>query len=168
MERLPSLLKSRKISPQQDNHQAFPQPVGFNEFVTVPFKGKAISRQPSLPILHHLQFRRGSQRTPQASQGGWVREANTIVLVGFGEQPSQISWYNRTVLGAKFGADCVDEDIRDFILDDRQEEPVGPVTQGSYTRHTLHDGNGPEPFALVGPLGNSLPYNLSSKPHFPF
>ncbi|KAK5202498.1 hypothetical protein LTR41_011752 [Exophiala xenobiotica] len=38
------------------------------------------------------------------------------------------TWYNRSVLGAKFGANRVDEDIRDFSLDAAQEEPVAPMT----------------------------------------
>ncbi|KIW11737.1 hypothetical protein PV08_09009 [Exophiala spinifera] len=42
-----------------------------------------------------------TRRDPsRASNGGRVREPNTIVLVGFGEQPGQFTWYDRSVLGA--------------------------------------------------------------------
>lgn len=80
-----------------------------------------------------------TRRDPsRASKGGWFRDANTIILVGFGKQPGQ---YNQSVLGAQFSTNRVDEDTRTFRLDAGQKEPVALVIQGSHTPHNLYRGN---------------------------
>ncbi|RVX68470.1 hypothetical protein B0A52_07893 [Exophiala mesophila] len=94
-----------------------------------------------------------TRRDPsKASKRGKVREPNAIALVGFGEQPGQFTWYDRSVVGAQFGSNRVDEEIRDFRLDAGQEEPVALMIRGSHPPHNLQrgNGNGPKPSTPTG------------------
>jgi len=58
---------------------------------------------------------------------GWRTEAKTIVLVGFGPEPGQFSWYARSVLGRRFGQQAIDEEIDGYRSDAGQDRPPGPV-----------------------------------------
>ncbi|KAK5077822.1 Chaperone protein dnaJ [Lithohypha guttulata] len=63
---------------------------------------------------------------------GWSTRAKTIVLVGFGEQPTHFAWYARSVLGQRFGQQVVDDEIDGYRSDAGQERPLGP------TKHKHH------------------------------
>lgn len=59
--------------------------------------------------------------------------------------------------------------VRDFRLDDGQEEPVSPVRRGSRLHVIICTSEMDRSHLLSWALlGNSIPHSLSSKPNFPF
>lgn len=55
---------------------------------------------------------------------GWSRQPRTIVVVGFGNNPTRFAWYTRSALGTKFGQALVDEEIDGYRTDSGEHDSL--------------------------------------------
>ena len=62
---------------------------------------------------------------------GWAQHARTIALTGFGDNPTEFTWYNRSSLGHRFGQALVDEEMAAFRADVGQDVPLAPKRRAS-------------------------------------